>query len=423
VNYRESLAWLYATQQFGIKLGLENVRRLLAALGWSGERQRFLHVAGTNGKGSLCAMLDAICRAQKIRTGLFTSPHLVTFRERIRIDGELIDEENVARGLSRIREIVADWEMHPTFFEIVTALALVFFQRENADVAVLETGMGGRLDATNVVTPRASIITAIDFDHQAWLGETLREIAAEKAGIIKPRVPVVSTSQKADVAEVLEKTAVKQDVKLSFVYTSLETFEIALVGSHQKLHAALAVAALREAEIHVDENAIRAGLRDVVWPGRFQKIRNPQSAIRDLIVIDGAHNPAAAARLVATWREEFGDERATIVLGILRDKNVAEICAALAPIAESFVATPVRNPRSSSAAEICASLASAAPNAHCTAAENFREAMKIAESSASAFRAAKNRSGKILICGSLFLVGEALVHFGLASAEQEISSQ
>src|SRR5205085_12270695 len=204
----------YSRQRFGIKLGLENIQRLLdeccSGVGKPGRcfasvtgvkrpasasTPKVIHVAGTNGKGSVCAMIDSICRAQGYRTGLFISPHLVTFRERIRVNGEMISEEAVADGLTTIRHLLAGWDPHPTFFEIITALALKHFRDANIDIAILETGLGGRLDATNAVQSDVSVITPIGIDHEEWLGHTLREIAGEKAGIIKPGVPVVSASQ------------------------------------------------------------------------------------------------------------------------------------------------------------------------------------------------------------------------------------
>ena len=202
MNYREALAWLYATQRFGIKLGLENIERLLAALPGSGLETaapcKVIHVAGTNGKGSVCAMIDAIARTAGHRTGLFTSPHLVSFRERVRVDGKKISEGEVAGGLTEIRELIRDWDPHPTFFEIATALALQHFQKTRCEILVLETGMGGRLDATNAVQSSVSVITPIDFDHEKWLGHSIDQIAKEKAGIIKPRTPVISAPQRPE---------------------------------------------------------------------------------------------------------------------------------------------------------------------------------------------------------------------------------
>ncbi len=191
MTYGESLAWLYGTQNRGIKLGLDRVRRFFSELEWSGAGTQFLHVAGTNGKGSVCAMLDSVCRAAGMRTGLFTSPHLVTFRERIRMNGEMAAKEEIAAGLTHIRAVCERMESEPTFFEITTGLALMLFQRAGIEVVALETGMGGRLDATNVVQPRAAVITSIGLDHMQYLGATLEEIAWEKAGIIKPGTPVV----------------------------------------------------------------------------------------------------------------------------------------------------------------------------------------------------------------------------------------
>src|SRR5439155_3807180 len=210
-NYRDALSWLYSLQRFGIKLGLENIERLLDELSKSDVLQaapwKVIHVAGTNGKGSVCAMVDSICRAQGYRTGLFTSPHLVTFRERIRVNGEMVSKDAIANGLTAIRNVVADSDPHPTFFEITTALALKCFSEANADVIILETGIGGRLDATNAIQSDVAVITQIDFDHEEWLGNTLAEIASEKAGIIKPRIPVVCASQRPEAEKVIRTRA------------------------------------------------------------------------------------------------------------------------------------------------------------------------------------------------------------------------
>ncbi len=404
MNYPQALAWLYDTQLHGIKPGLENMRRLLDALGFHGKNQRFIHVAGTNGKGSVCAMLDAICRAQGIRTGLFTSPHLIAFRERICIDGKMIAGEDAAGGLTRIRAIVSYWKPHPTFFEIATALALDHFQRENADVVVLETGMGGRLDATNVIAPAVGVITQIGFDHQAWLGETLREIATEKAGIIKTNVPLVSAAQADEAGEVLRETAARLQAVRVPVAELDPAVEIALPGAHQKLNAALAVAALRAAKIEVRDEAVRTGLRTVVWPGRFQRVG-------ERLVLDGAHNESAVNQLVLTWREVFAGEKPAIILGAMRDKDLAAICARLAPLAARFITTPVRSPRTSSAEELRDFVLKAAPAVFCETAPDFPSALAIAES----------KPERILITGSLFLVGEALAF--LSGAKPEMSTQ
>src|SRR5215471_21352459 len=230
LRYRQALAWLYGLQRFGIKLGLENIRRLLNEIDLGSTRgsrvvfggspnnpPKVIHVAGTNGKGSVCAMIDSICRAQGYRTGLFISPHLVTFRERIRVNGEMISEDAVADGLTMIRDLVADWDPHPTFFEVTTALALEHFGESEIDIAILETGLGGRLDATNAVQSDVSVITPIGLDHEDWLGYTLPAIAGEKAGIIKPGVPVVSAPQQRQAEEVIRARAAECGSPVQFV--------------------------------------------------------------------------------------------------------------------------------------------------------------------------------------------------------------
>ena len=396
VDYSESLVWLYATQLTGIKLGLDTIRRLLDALSvdFGRTHTQVVHVAGTNGKGSVCAMLDAVCRAQGYRTGLFTSPHLVSFRERIRLDGRPIPETAVAERLTHLKQLAASLSPPPTFFELTTALALDWFQSQRAEVVVLETGLGGRLDATNALTPAVSVITGLDFDHTAWLGDTLAAIAGEKAGIIKPRVPVVSAPQAPEAAEVIARTAEAQGSLLRVVAEPIPSgWPLGLAGSHQRLNAALALAALDAAGIEAAEPARRAGLAEVDWPGRFQRLENGQ------IILDGAHNPAAARRLAHTWHEEYGDHhRAAVVLGILHDKDVGGICRALEPLAARFVAVPTRSPRSTPPEELLATLAHAAPGVPARAANDVPAALADA----------RQGGGPVLVTGSLFLVGEAL---------------
>jgi len=233
-SYQEALTWLYGTQRFGIKLGLEKYSAITSRARSSRENQRIIHVAGTNGKGSVCAMIDSICRAQGYRTGLFTSPHLISYRERIQVNGEIIDEDEVAEGLTALRNKIHDWEPHPTFFEITTALALAHFKESDCELIVLETGLGGRLDATNAVTPVVSVITPIGYDHQAWLGETLEAIAGEKAGIIKAHVPVVTSAQNAAAEKVIRARATECDAPLGFVTEPYTGAPLALAGTHQK---------------------------------------------------------------------------------------------------------------------------------------------------------------------------------------------
>jgi dihydrofolate synthase/folylpolyglutamate synthase len=395
VNYREALAWLYATQRFGIKLGLENIERLLAALPGSGLETaapcKVIHVAGTNGKGSVCAMIEAIARGAGYRTGLFTSPHLISFRERILVNGEKISEDEVAGGLTEIRELIGSWDPHPTFFEIATALALQHFQKTRCEILVLETGMGGRLDATNAVQSSVSVITPIDFDHEKWLGHSIDQIAKEKAGIIKPRTPVISAPQRPEAEVVIRQRAEECDARLQFVNDPWTKTRIALRGKHQKMNAALAFAALQATDIQVSDDAIARGFSSVEWPARFQ-IWNEH------IVIDGAHNPAGARILAQTWREEFGNERATILLAILRDKNAAEIVHALVPIATKFVLPRIRSERAMPPNELVQVISSLTPSLP----------YSITPSVAEAISAAQRTSERVLITGSLHFAGEAL---------------
>ncbi len=387
--YTEALAWLYGTQRFGIKLGLENVARLLRELDLPGKDQRIVHVAGTNGKGSVCAMIDSVCRATGYRTGLFTSPHLVTYRERIRTNGEMIGQQEVAHGLSALREMLLSWQPHPTFFEITAALALDHFKKSGCELIVLETGLGGRLDATNALTPVVSAITPIGYDHEKWLGHTLEAIAGEKAGIIKPRVPVVSSRQSPAAEKIIRARAEECDAPLKFVLEPYAGGAIGLAGPHQRENAALALAALRDGEIAITADAIERGLANVEWPARFQRWDQR-------IVIDGAHNPAGAQVLADTWREQFGEQRATIIFGGLREKNIAGICQALAPIAARFILPHIRTERALRPNELVPDLSV------------LKLPHSIAPSFADALESALTNPEPILVTGSLHFAGEAL---------------
>jgi dihydrofolate synthase/folylpolyglutamate synthase len=397
INYREALSWLYSLQRFGIKLGLENIQRLLEELSKSDVLQaapwKVIHVAGTNGKGSVCAMIDSICRTQGYRTGLFTSPHLVTFRERIRVNGDMISEEAVADGLTTIRNLVANWDPHPTFFEVVTALALKHFSDTRVEIVILETGLGGRLDATNAIQSDVSVITPIDYDHEQWLGKTISEIAFEKAGIIKLGVPVVSASQRTEAEEVIRTHAAKCGASLGFVTQPYDESPIALAGSNQKQNAALAIAALRAAKIDIDSSSIAEGLARIEWPARFQRWD-------EHTIIDGAHNPAAARKLAETWREFFGDQRATLVLAILSDKNLRGICEALAPIADSVLLPKIRSERAADPEELAKVLADITPPLPYSITPNIDDALMLARA----------KPNPILITGSLHFAGEVLAH-------------
>jgi len=392
VNYSDALAWLYGTQTFGIKLGLDNARRLMAAAGNPQERLKFIHVAGTNGKGSVCAMIDAVLREGGIRSGLFTSPHLVEFRERIRVGGVEIAEEETAEGLTMLRRATSGWDYQPTFFEITAALAAWWFDRAGAEIVVWETGMGGRLDATNVVTPLVSVITPIGLDHQKWLGDSIADIAGEKAGIIKSCVPVVSAPQKQEALAVIKSKAQEHGSAFTEVAAPHDG-PVGLPGVHQKWNAAMALAALDAASLVPDKSARERGLAAVRWPARFQRCG-------ENLVVDGAHNVPAAEALVATWREIFGERKARLVFGALRDKNPADCLSVLRSIADEIVLVPVNSDRTASTEELR------------VAAENCGFSQIREGQLPDAIQAGKTQP--TLVTGSLFLAGEALALLGSA---------
>lgn len=398
LNYQESIDWLYGTQTFGIKLGLENTGKLLAALGLMPdlEGRKIIHVAGTNGKGSVCAFSERILRDGGLRTGLFTSPHLVTYRERIRVRGTLISEAAVAEILSRIRGLVFDWDFHPTFFEISLGLAMRYFCDQDCEVIVLETGMGGRLDATNAVKSDVSVITSISLDHQQWLGETIREIAGEKAGILKATVPVIVAELHPEARDVVGRCALTLGIPCIEVHPLPEEWELGLKGPHQRENAALAVeAACRIAGDRLTQDGIRRSLAETVWPGRFQRID-------DDLILDGAHNPGAASVLRETWQSTFPGEKARLVFGVVESKDVGGIFEALLPIIESVTFVAVKSERRLSVNEMKAALIEAG-GAGIPVTESFSLPEAVAHS--------RQSGGKTLVAGSLFLVGEALGHF------------
>jgi dihydrofolate synthase/folylpolyglutamate synthase len=400
--YDTAVEWLFATQQRGVKLGLENMRRLLTALDEPEKVLKFIHVAGTNGKGSVCAMLDSLARSAGIRSGLFTSPHLVRFNERIQVDGIPIDDDSLIRGIQRIQERIHE-DYHPTFFEITTALAFDHFRARNVDLVILETGLGGCLDATNVVTPLVSVLTSIDLDHQRWLGDTIAEIALEKAGIIKPGIPVVSAPQPALVRSVIEQVAAERSAPLYYVDRPMSDLFVALPGTHQRVNAAVACETMVRAGFRLTEQERREGLANVFWPGRFQRVGAR-------IVLDGAHNPAASQGLVQTWLECVGQERPIIIFGGLREKDLRKMLSTLIEIAARFYIVPVRSPRAALIDEIQSMVPENVPSLTCT-------------SVAQALQLALQSEQMVLVTGSLFLIGEVMALLQPAQGKLQPSNQ
>jgi dihydrofolate synthase/folylpolyglutamate synthase len=338
-------------------------------------------------------MIDSICHAQGYRTGLFISPHLVTFRERIRVNGEMISENAVADGLTTIRNLVAGWDPHPTFFEVTTALAVKHFSDAKLDVAILETGLGGRLDATNAIQSDVSVITPIGFDHEEWLGNTLAEIAGEKAGIIKPGVPVISAPQQCEAEEVIRARAAECGSPVQFINEIYHKSPVALRGEYQKRNAALAIPAIQAANIELSEKEIVRGLAAVEWPARFQKWD-------ERTIIDGAHNPSATRILAETWRQVFGDQKATLILAVLSDKDLRGICEALAPIAASVILPKIRSERAAAPAQLAKLFSTIAPSLPHSITPTIGDALMLARA----------KPNPILITGSLHFAGEVLAH-------------
>jgi len=393
MDYKEALDWLFGTQQFGIKLGLDGPRKLLKEfLAFPKHGVRIAHVAGTNGKGSVCAILDRVARSCGKRTALFTSPHLIDYRERIQVSGEMISEERCAELLTEIRPICETLETHPTFFEITLAVAMRWFSEKEAELIILETGMGGRLDATTAVPADVCVITPIGMDHTQWLGDTLAKVAAEKAGIFLEGVPAVSSPQDKDAREVLEKEANEKRTPLSFIDQPLEGYGIALAGRHQKWNAALALSALHALGIHLAYENVSEGLAKVEWPGRFERLWESNLEL----ILDGAHNPAAATVLRETWKEEIGLGKGTLIFGAVESKDISGILRELAGVTERIIFCKVGTMRGLQTSELVKAL----PESQQAEAECY-------DSFSEAFEAARVYEQTILIAGSLFLVGEA----------------
>lgn len=420
MNYPDSVEFLYAlgNEVKTAKLGLERIRTVLDALGRPQDRCRITHVAGTNGKGSTCAMIAAGLQAGGFRTGLFTSPHLAEPTERIRIDGVPISAEEFAAAFDEVHAVVEGLieegriDLHTTYFETVTAMALVVFARRTERV-VLEVGLGGRLDATNVVSPELTVITPIDFDHEQYLGRSIEAIAGEKAGILKAGIPAVFARQRPEAAAVLEAKAAELGIRVvrtgevevthleldargsRFQVDGLE-IECPLAGEHQVGNAVTAVAALRE--LGVAPEAIQAGIAGARWPGRLERI-----ADRPEVIVDGAHNPAGARALAAYIDRFYAGRRIMMIFGAMRDKAIDEIAGVLFPRAAEVILTAPRQARA------------IAPEAVARLADHPR--VRIAADVAEALEMARGGSAEdaVFVTGSLFLVAEARAAIGVAA--------
>ncbi len=501
--YRDTLKWIHSTMRLGSRLGLERVSRLLELMGNPHQRTKFIHVTGTNGKGSVTAMAASILKEAGYKTGMFTSPYLEEYRERIMLNGKKIPKHALVEITALVREkverLLEEGFDHPTEFEVNTAIAFEYFARERCDYVVLEVGLGGRFDATNVVTPVVSVITTIDFDHMDRLGDTLPQIAFEKAGIIKPGVPVVTGVTEEETLEVIKKRAIEcnselyivdqapfadirwadartaknarfspatkkcsdhtlsQLVDISGPGFACENVTLSLLGRHQQLNAALAVAALKVAKvpplastaltspvaapaspdspapsalqalsappaqpaqaayqdsqdsgaspvplkqqckqdrgIHLDEQAVRTGLANTVWPGRLEVIHK-----EPLIILDGAHNPQGARVLAEFIKGKLAGRKIICVFGILSDKCYREPTSYIAPLCHQMIITRPHSPRALDPEKLAREARRYTPNV--TIEEDSDKAMELAITKASS-------DDVVLCCGSLYLVGPA----------------
>jgi dihydrofolate synthase/folylpolyglutamate synthase len=416
MNYPDTVRFLYAlgNEARTAKLGLERMQALLEALGNPQRTGRFIHVAGTNGKGSTCALIESVLRAAGQRTGLFTSPHLVEPTERIRIGGRPVSAELFASTFERVHQAAEDLlrdgriSCHPSYFETVTAMAFVLFHDLTVKTAVLEVGLGGRLDATNVIMPQLCVITPVDFDHETYLGKSLEAITREKAGILKPGVPAVFAEQRPEVAETLEACAAAvgiEPIRTSrwkveeltlhrggswFLASGPRQLRIdcRLPGEHQVSNALTAIAALDY--LGCPDEVIREGIRQARWPGRLERLSGTPE-----IILDGAHNPAGARALAAYIERFYAGHRVWLIYGAMRDKAVAEMSAILFPLADEVILTAPDQPRAVRPELICEMVAH--PRLHTAA--------RLAD--ALAMLAEAGPEDAVFISGSLFLVGEA----------------
>lgn len=402
MTYQEAVDWLYGLQVFGTKLGLDKTRRLLALVDHPDARLPFIHVAGTNGKGSTVAFLESIYRHAGYRTGMFTSPHLVRFGERIQVNRQPISDSDVVRLIQRIQPLLHHFEPdeHPTFFEISVAMALLYFVEQSCDIVLWETGLGGRLDATNVVTPLVSIITSISMDHCQWLGHSLPEIAAEKAGIIKKNIPVFAISSNAEVNQVFLKKAMDLGSPLEILdrgdlnKTLPPSIILGLKGDHQRVNAALATKAVHalQPRLPVTMEALQKGISQTRLPGRFQSIHlTPHTTC----VLDVAHNPAGLEVLVAELKLKFPSLKPVWLFGVMSDKDWKKVLDILITHAECIYLIRPPTPRALDPQTIKDYLNEVAPGCRTECIVDCSSALDLL-----------SRHELSVVAGSFYLVGE-----------------
>ncbi|MBZ4666636.1 folylpolyglutamate synthase/dihydrofolate synthase family protein [Mahella sp.] len=421
MDYLQALDYIHGTWKFGTKLGLENISYLLQLLGNPHKKLRCIHIAGTNGKGSVAAMAASILDKAGYKTGLFISPYLEDFRERIQINGNYIQKDDLARLTQTIKQkveqMLAEGRPHPTEFEIVTAIGFCYFAEQNVDYAVVEVGLGGRLDSTNLIDPLVSVITSIDYDHKDILGDTLAKIAYEKAGIIKPGRPVVVYPQQDEAMDVIKQVCQQRQAPLIEVsYNDIKAIDdsiegqhfnynkrnwafdslyIPLLGKHQLMNAATAITtalAMREyMGVAISDKAIAEGLSVAEWPGRLELVHR-----QPYVLLDGAHNPQGAQSLADAIKNYFPHNRVIMVLGILADKDVHAILENLVPLAAYIITTRPDSPRAMEAEKLLALVKEM--NAQGQAIDDIECAVQASLDMA-------GQDDLVVISGSLYLIG------------------
>lgn len=417
MTYDEALKYIHSVSNFFCKPGLERVSELCDRIGNPQKGLKFIHVTGTNGKGSVCSMLSSILMAEGYKVGLYTSPYVREFNERMRINGKNIPNEYLAKLTEEIKASADKMADSPTEFELITAIAFEYFRREGCDIVVLEVGMGGRLDATNIIeSPLLSIITGISVDHTAFLGDTIEQIAGEKAGIIKPDCPVLFGGENKPAEEIIVAEADKKQSKLyktdysslsvrnmtlegtTFDYKNRNELKITLLGEYQPRNAAVvldAVDILRMGGLKIDEKSVKTGLANAKWHARFEIIKNDP-----MIIFDGAHNLQGIEAAVKSIKQYFADKKVIVVSGVLRDKDYQKISDSITEVASTVYTITPSNPRALSAEEYARIFESKGVSA--TPSHSISEAIDLA------IKEAKEKNATVCCLGSLYTYCEII---------------
>lgn len=423
MNYEESINYINTKPMFGAKSGLERTKRILELMGNPHEKLKCIHIAGTNGKGSITAMITNVLVKQGYKVGMYTSPYIEYFEERIQINGKCIEKNELAKFVTKIADIAKQIEKEgydrPTHFEIITCLMFIYFYEKNVDYAVIEVGLGGRLDSTNVITPIISIIASISLDHTNILGDTLDKIAYEKSGIIKEGVPVILYPQKIESLNIIEKVCAKRGSKLIEVpeepvyyeekiikneyyqMLKVKTFKseyeikLSLLGKHQLLNcvtALYAIETLKDLGIFISQASVKQGFSTVKWKGRLEILNE-----HPIVVVDGAHNIDGITKIAESINTYFKYKKLNLIIGILADKQVDDMIKIIAPMANNIISVTPNSTR----AENCEKLNEIIRkyNKNCTAEKNYEDAYKKALSYC-------DEDDLLLVCGSLYMIGD-----------------